>query len=227
MWLCCVARGQHSAPRPAPPPPGRPADQNFATYDLKSLCQLGGPFYNWTDPTWPASGLSLTFQLCGTANIECIPPYNVLFNRATAVQWLNWNGNAGESCIDVGGVIRPCTGDCEILGEGPPIMSLLDPNDPYGGVTVTYFGVPSNNTLHPEWNCPMDKRTGGPAVSTRPEAAHFRTGKRSSHGRIALANLAPVPPPRAPQDRIIRINIACSYDIDGPPLLTGASETNT
>ena len=72
----------------------------------------------------------------------CVPPYTVSFNRATAIQFLD-DGNQGLMCNSTTGVMVPCTGNCEILGEGPPIISLLDPTNAYTGVQVTYFGVPS------------------------------------------------------------------------------------
>lgn len=119
----------------------RRADSSRAFYDLKPLCG-NQEYYNYTDAAFPASGLSLVFQICGLANTVCVPPYKVAFNRATAIQFID-NGNKGLMCNDTNGVSVPCTGNCEILGEGPPTIGLLDANNAYGGVQVTYFGVPS------------------------------------------------------------------------------------
>jgi hypothetical protein len=64
------------------------------------------------------------FQICGIANIDCVPPYPVEFNRATAIQFIDSGANAGQNCTNLLGQTVPCTDNCEVLGEGPPIITL-------------------------------------------------------------------------------------------------------
>ena len=52
-----------------------------------------------------------------------------------------------------------CTAPCEVLGTGPPLWSLIDPANPAtGGVSVTYWGVPS--LPGDPFPCPADNITG-------------------------------------------------------------------
>jgi hypothetical protein len=107
--------------------PSALADIFRAFYDLKPLCDESpnGGYYNWTDSNWPDhGGLSLAFQICGTANLQCVPPYPIEFNRATAIQFINSGHNVGQNCTTLAGDTVPCTDDCEVLGEGPPIITL-------------------------------------------------------------------------------------------------------
>ena len=98
-------------------------------------------FYHYTNAT---TGLDLYFQVCGTANIQCVPQnYNVQYNRGNAVQFIGPPPPAGTMCTNNLGATVPCTGDCEILGEGPPVITPLDPTQTYAGVNVAYYGIPS------------------------------------------------------------------------------------
>ena len=106
------------------------------------------------------------------------------FNTATAIQYLgSSNGNAGQTCNDTDGKPQPCTQDCEILGEGPPVITTLDPNDPYGGVQVTYFGVPSVGNMEVRMGICWAARAAG-AVNVQRWGCS-RSGPRSVVGCAA------------------------------------------
>lgn len=125
-------------------PPLQYRSPQFAFYDLLPLCQ--GAYYNWTDDGFPNNGVSIIFQICGLSNTVCVPTYTVPFNRATAIQFLDYDGVG--NCTNTDGVQVPCTGNCEILGEGPPIFSVLDPiGDPFGGVSVRHAARSSGSDM--------------------------------------------------------------------------------
>ena len=131
------------------------ADDYRAYYNLNPLC--AGPYYHFTNDT---TGLDLYFQLCGTADIDCVPVgYNVQYNRGNAVQFIGPAPDPPELCVNNLGQVTACTGPCEILGEGPPVIKVLDPAAPYNGVSLSYYGIPSLG--NDNFACPIDPRTGG------------------------------------------------------------------
>ncbi len=57
------------------------------------------------------------------------------------------------------GAAECCTKPCEVLGTGPPLWSVMDPTNPStGGVSLTYWGVPS--LPDDGFKCPADNITG-------------------------------------------------------------------
>jgi hypothetical protein len=131
----------------------RTTDGSNVFYDLKPLC-LGQTPYVYT----PAGDdKTYVFQICGNANVDCIPNYPIEYQRGTAVQF--FGSPATGSCTAKNGSVVPCTQDCEVLGEGPPIISLIDPRYRYEGVNITHYGVPSLNG--DPFMCPPDFVHGG------------------------------------------------------------------
>ncbi len=60
-----------------------------------------------------------------------------------------------------------CTTDCQVLGVGAPVFSLLDPLNPKAGLNASFTGV-ANSDSDPFW-CPWNPETG----SQYPLTVHY------------------------------------------------------
>lgn len=93
-------------------------------------------------------------------NENCIPRYPVEFKRGVAVQFFGPQPDPSAMCTDRDtGLLVNCTRDCEVLGTGTPTLTLANPSDSFGGVNLTYYGVPS--ITGDPFACPYDPLTGG------------------------------------------------------------------
>ena len=136
---------------PRPPPPHSRADFTGNFYDLKPLC-TGATAY--TSPQ-AASGWTVSFQVCGTANTKCNPlGYTPSYNWGSAVQFIDNNAPA-QNCTDNSGVTSPCTPNCEVIGIGIPKITWMDPNNPGQGVNLSYYSVP-DQSKDGAFECPTD-----------------------------------------------------------------------
>ena len=83
------------------------------------------------------------FNVCGSATVDCIPPYPVEFQKGVAIQFFGDDPAPNATCTTKTGDKVPCTKDCEVLAVGVPFITLIDPSEPFLGVNVTHRGVPS------------------------------------------------------------------------------------
>ncbi len=90
--------------------------------------------------------------MCGIVQEDCNPPYPVEYKRGAAIQFF------GDPPADGSNFTR----DCEVIGVGPPMITLFDPNDSFNGINITHYGVPSV-AGDPFRTCPFDPLTGAPA----------------------------------------------------------------
>lgn len=127
------------------------ADIFHALYNLKPLCQGNIPYV--FDDT--EKNQKYVFQICGnTQPIDCTPPYEVKYQRGVAIQFFGNEPAGNATCVNNEGNPVHCTRDCEVLGVGLPVINLTDPSDPFGGVNVTFTGVPSMPT--DPFQCPFN-----------------------------------------------------------------------
>lgn len=132
-------------------------------YDIKSLCS-DWP-YSWPANAQPTDTV-YSFQICGTSNKLCAPEgYRVEFNYASAMQFFGDLPLAGVNCTDNFLNPVPCTRDCEVLGAGPPIISLLDSTNEAAGVKIAYYSIPNGNDGL-GFSCPISNITGAPIERT-------------------------------------------------------------
>lgn len=119
-------------------------------------------------PTRPAHPQTYYFNICGTSPQRCLPQgYTSRYLYGSAVQM--WGStptcdvtNPALSCFDVvDNMTMCCTENCEVLGVGTPLWSLIDETNPaLGGVMMTHQGVPPA-TNDPN-KCPDNPATGAP-----------------------------------------------------------------
>lgn len=122
-------------------------------YDLRPMCTPGMP-YVFTNTS---TNTTYNWMVCGNSQTECIPPYDVQYNRGTAIQFFGSDPANGSTCTKRDGTTAACTKDCYVLGTGVPFITLIDPNRPSGGVNVTHVGVaPVGNDPFP---CPKSPIT--------------------------------------------------------------------
>ena len=86
---------------------------------MKPLCTGAKPYV--TPPG--DSGWTIQFQVCGLANVDCVPQYLVTYNRGAAVQFVDSNVPINKTCENATGAMVPCTANCEVLGIGAPILT--------------------------------------------------------------------------------------------------------
>ena len=90
---------------------------------------------------------SYDFNICGNSGFTCMATWPDVYETGVAVQY--WGdvpqcNTSAPACSDFYGKPRCCTQDCHVLGVGPPQMALKQPQNPQsGGVTVSYYGVPT------------------------------------------------------------------------------------
>ena len=111
------------------------------TFDLRPLCATGSA-YSVND----SGGHTYNFNICGYAAFECEPTWSSVYRTGVAVQF--WGSpppcnHSAPQCTDYYGQPVCCTSDCEVLGVGPPVFQLKQPNNPQtGGILVTHRGAP-------------------------------------------------------------------------------------
>lgn len=99
------------------------------------------------------------FAPCGIANSTCAPQSGTRWTYAPAVQFFDGTPPSGQCYDPANNDGVACTDECEILGSGPPLWSLLNAsNGVGGGVRVSFLG---NRALAGDSNtCPFDPVLG-------------------------------------------------------------------
>lgn len=113
-----------------------------------------------------SSNRTYHFNVCGNSPQACLPKsYTSRYQFGAAVQIFSEKPYCNTSepatlCTNVfTNATACCTGDCEVLGVGTPIWTLIDPNNPAtGGVSLKHTGVGAMND-DPN-RCPADPETG-------------------------------------------------------------------
>lgn len=129
-----------------------------AKYDLRPMCDASGL---WVANDINNANTTFYFSVCGVAQVDCLPwhQYPVEYQRGVAVQFFGDPPPPGATCTDkYTGQATNCTRDCEVLGYGPPIITLYDPSNSNAGVNVTHYGIPSLPTDN--YQCPFNPATG-------------------------------------------------------------------
>ena len=115
-------------------------------FDLRPLCKSGGYAVNDT------SGHTYSFNICGNSAFQCEPTWNDVYGTGVAVQY--WGeppacNHSAPACTDYFGNPICCTQDCQVLGVGPPLWQLKQPQNPeFGGLLITHRGVPPAYVCH-------------------------------------------------------------------------------
>lgn len=135
----------------------RSTSHAYFEFDFSALCKGRDGEVNDTN------GRGYKFNVCGLTQAECNPPgYTSSYRYGSAIQFFgtrppcNTSDPATMTCKDINGNPACCTEDCEVLGVGTPMWSVVNPVNPAtGGVRITYSGVdPSYNDPFPL--CPYD-----------------------------------------------------------------------
>lgn len=129
----------------------------FYTYDFSSLCASTDYFLK------DEKEHEYYANICGTAQHICLPAtWQNTYDFGVAVQF--WGGtpqcdNANPGCKTHTGTQQCCTANCQVLGTGAPIWSLLDPTNPMtGGVKARFLGAAASDS-DPFW-CTFNPQTG-------------------------------------------------------------------
>mmetsp|Transcript_65735 Transcript_65735/g.133524 ORF Transcript_65735/g.133524 Transcript_65735/m.133524 type:complete len:255 (+) Transcript_65735:83-847(+) len=126
------------------------------TFDFTSLCSATD--YVLTD----VKGHNYYAQICGTAKQNCLPAtWQNTYEYGVAVQTWGQTPPCGNppACKSKQGQAACCTADCQVLGQGPPQWSLVDPSNPStGGVQAHHQGAAASDS-DPFW-CTFNPTTG-------------------------------------------------------------------
>lgn len=136
------------------------------SWDLSPLCRPEGHEYKHM-----SGGHEFIFNICGSISQHCAPKYedsshSAYTARGLATQFHDEVPPAAEDCEDADnpGQTLPCTRTCRVIAQTPPTYNLIDPEDPYSGISIWFDGMPS--TQKDPFPCPNDKRTGLPRERT-------------------------------------------------------------
>lgn len=135
----------------------RATDGSGAQYDLRPLCNQAQPYVH----TDAKTNTTYNFEVCGNTKARCNPPgYAVEYHQGVAIQYFGEQPAPGTNCTDNLGNSVVCTRDCEVLGIGVPKITLHHVKNPYMGVNLTHYGVPSLPS--DPFQCPFNAMTGAP-----------------------------------------------------------------
>lgn len=190
--------------------------------------------------------------MCGNTKARCNPPgYAVEYHAGVAIQYFGEPPAPGTNCTDNLGNAVVCTRDCEVLGIGVPTMKLYHPKNPYMGVNVTHYGVPSLPS--DPFQCPFDPMVRnmcchhifscGCRGSSLPEEMRKHAGSsgtRSAERSLAaylpmclamhvplvhnLLLLSTLMQTGAPEERQVTIVVKCNRKAIVKPIITFAGE---
>jgi hypothetical protein len=138
---------------------------HFGLFVSRSLHVPGG--YSFVD----GLGHEYNANICGYSSQMCLPSgWSNTAVLGSAVQF--WGdipacNDTAPACFNpVTGEAVCCTADCQVLGVGAPVFSLLDPSNPNAGLNVSFTPVPTPDD--PFW-CPWNPETG----SQFPWSVHY------------------------------------------------------
>ena len=126
------------------------------TFDFSSLCaSTDFMLTDQAEHTYYAN-------VCGTAAHNCLPAtWSNTYEFGVAVQFWGATPACGNppACKDKQNTAKCCTADCQVLGTGAPMWSLLDPTNPTtGGVKARFLGAAASDS-DPFW-CTFNPSTG-------------------------------------------------------------------
>lgn len=128
-------------------------------YEVGGLCNENGYTFNNTK-----SEQEYAFNICGNVPdaTYCLPDgYTVPGGPDAAILFFGPAPPAGSQCVAPNGTEVPCTAYCEPLGNGAPVLALLDPSAPLSGINVTYTQGSGPYPNDP-FQCPTSPVTGLP-----------------------------------------------------------------
>jgi hypothetical protein len=155
----CPTPSSSKAPLPPPSDPAVPAADNTGpdapylcqpvlddasgkpwSFDFTRLYRKAGSEYAFADA---ARNMTYNLNICGYTSATCAPqPYPVQYNWGAMTMYWGAPAEPNATCTFVDGTVAPCTMNCEVLGAGAPVWTLLDAaNGAAGGVSLQYWGL--------------------------------------------------------------------------------------